>query len=418
MPERRSSPFPPDFLWGAATSAHQVEGDNRASDWWAFEQAGELPFRSGAACRHYQLFEQDFELARAWGHNAHRFSIEWSRIEPREGEWDQGAIDHYREVVLALRRRGLEPLVTLHHFTNPAWFTRAGGWARRDSAARFARYVERIAGALRTRYAGGSRSTSPRSTPKKASCSATGRPSTASTGGGPARCCATWAAPTVSPMTSCIAPGRTPWSVWPTARRWWSPERRRDRSTAWRQACASWSSIACRCAAARRPQSKVRFHRPELLLPEHRLLAGRGRRGAVRARLARGRPERAARVQRHRLGDLARGPEAAARALRLLRRPPADHRERPRDRGRGAAHGVPQRPSSGARRGACRRRPGRRLLLLVADRQLRMVTRHWPAFRPGRHGLRDPATIAAPGRRLFRRGLQKECAAGRRRRRA
>jgi beta-glucosidase len=149
MPDRRFSPFPPDFLWGAATSAHQVEGDNRASDWWAFEQAGELPFKSGAACRHYQLFEQDFELARAWGHNAHRFSIEWSRIEPHEGKWDQGAIDHYREVVQALRQRGIEPLVTLHHFTNPAWFTRAGGWSRRDSAARFARYVERIAGELK-----------------------------------------------------------------------------------------------------------------------------------------------------------------------------------------------------------------------------------------------------------------------------
>ena len=145
MPDSRCSPFPPGFLWGAATAAHQVEGDNRSSDWWEFEQAGRLPFASADACRHYQLFEQDFELARTWGHNAHRFSIEWSRIEPREGVWDQDALDHYREVVRALRRRGIEPLVTLHHFTNPAWFTRAGGWSARGSAARFARYVERVA---------------------------------------------------------------------------------------------------------------------------------------------------------------------------------------------------------------------------------------------------------------------------------
>ena len=72
--------FPPGFLWGAATAAHQVEGDNRWNDWWAFEQAGKLPFKSGAACRHYDLFDQDFDLAQTWGHNAHRFSIEWSRI--------------------------------------------------------------------------------------------------------------------------------------------------------------------------------------------------------------------------------------------------------------------------------------------------------------------------------------------------
>ena len=149
MPDQRSSRFPPGFLWGAATAAHQVEGDNRASDWWAFEGAGKLPFASGDACRHFQLFEQDFELARACGHNAHRFSIEWSRIEPRPGEWDQSALEHYRKVVQALRARGMEPLVTLHHFTNPAWFTAAGGWLARRNVARFGRYVERVAGHLK-----------------------------------------------------------------------------------------------------------------------------------------------------------------------------------------------------------------------------------------------------------------------------
>jgi beta-glucosidase len=140
--------FPPGFLWGAATAAHQVEGGNRANDWWAFEEAGKLPFRSGDACRHYELFEQDFDLARAWGHNAHRFSIEWSRIEPRPGAWDLAALDHYREVIEALRARGMEPVVTLHHFTNPAWFADAGGWLVRRNALHFARYVEFVAGRL------------------------------------------------------------------------------------------------------------------------------------------------------------------------------------------------------------------------------------------------------------------------------
>jgi beta-glucosidase len=134
--------FPENFLWGAATSSHQVEGDNRWNDWWAYEQLGRLPYKSGEACRHYQLFEKDFDLARSWGHNAHRLSIEWSRIEPTEGRWDMDATAHYGEVIGALRARGLEPVITLHHYTLPAWFDRGGGWLRRDSVRLFARYAE------------------------------------------------------------------------------------------------------------------------------------------------------------------------------------------------------------------------------------------------------------------------------------
>jgi beta-glucosidase len=137
--------FPPDFLWGAATSSHQVEGDNRWNDWWEYEQAGLLPYRSGETCRHYQLYEADFDLAQSWGHNAHRFSLEWSRIEPAEGQWDPEAIAHYQAVLRALRSRGMEPVVTLHHFTNPAWFAHRGGWLRRDSAKLFARYAAYVA---------------------------------------------------------------------------------------------------------------------------------------------------------------------------------------------------------------------------------------------------------------------------------
>jgi beta-glucosidase len=145
--------FPPSFLWGASTASHQVEGGNRWNDWWPLETSGRLPHRSGDACKQYELFESDFDLAQSWNHNAHRLSIEWSRIEPREGEWDEAAVAHYSRVFGALLERGIEPVVTLHHFTNPAWFAAAGGWTDRRSVARFAKYAafiaERFSGQVR-----------------------------------------------------------------------------------------------------------------------------------------------------------------------------------------------------------------------------------------------------------------------------
>src|SRR3989338_4706506 len=107
--------FPPTFLWGAATSAHQVEGDNCHNDWWAWEQASRVKEPSGAACDHYQRFGEDFDLVQRLHHNAHRLSIEWSRIEPEPGRWDEQAIAHYQDVIHALRERDLEPIVTLFH---------------------------------------------------------------------------------------------------------------------------------------------------------------------------------------------------------------------------------------------------------------------------------------------------------------
>jgi beta-glucosidase len=140
--------FPDGFLWGAATSAHQVEGNNVHSDWWVWEQMGRVKDRSGLACDHYRRFAQDFDLAASLGHNAHRFSVEWARIEPAEGQWDDEALAHYVAVVRALRARRLEPIVTLHHFTNPEWFLAKGGWIRPGSVDLFARYVRRVAAAL------------------------------------------------------------------------------------------------------------------------------------------------------------------------------------------------------------------------------------------------------------------------------
>jgi beta-glucosidase len=140
--------FPSGFLWGASTASHQVEGGNLWNDWWECEQDGRLPCRSEEACRHYELYASDFDLARGLGHNAHRLSIEWSRIEPVAGEWNEAALQHYADVIEALRSRGIEPVVTLHHFSNPAWFARNGGWTRSDAVSLFARYVERVAARL------------------------------------------------------------------------------------------------------------------------------------------------------------------------------------------------------------------------------------------------------------------------------
>ncbi len=137
------------FLWGAATSAYQVEGNNIHSDWYHWEKKQVNQARSGKAAGHYERFRDDFVLARQLGHNAHRFSLEWARLEPAEGEWNEEAVQHYREVLLALRQNGLEPLVTLYHFTLPQWVAERGGWQNPQTIHWFARYVERIVEALK-----------------------------------------------------------------------------------------------------------------------------------------------------------------------------------------------------------------------------------------------------------------------------
>lgn len=137
--------FPEGFLWGAATSAHQVEGNNVNSDWWDFEQKNQPPEkRSGLACDQYNRYAEDFELAKNLNHNAHRLSIEWARIEPKEGEFDQPAIDHYIQVLKALKDKGFTVMLTLHHFTNPKWLADKGGWKNGKVVFYFERFVKKI----------------------------------------------------------------------------------------------------------------------------------------------------------------------------------------------------------------------------------------------------------------------------------
>ena len=144
--------FPPDFRWGTATSAHQVEGNNTNNDWWRWEQEeGHIlrGHRSGRACDWWERAEEDFDRAAAMHQNAHRLSVEWSRIEPQDGVWDEAALERYRTMVQGLRQRGIEPMVTLHHFTNPLWLADMGGWERGEVVIpRFRRFVRRVVEAL------------------------------------------------------------------------------------------------------------------------------------------------------------------------------------------------------------------------------------------------------------------------------
>jgi len=141
-----TKPFPAGFLWGVSTAAHQCEGNNRNNQWWEWEAAGKTRSgeRSGLACDWWNKAEDDFDIARDMGLNALRFSVEWSRIEPRPGEWDRDAIQRYRQMLAGLHQRGLRPFVCLHHFSNPLWFENTGAFLHPDCVARFERFARKV----------------------------------------------------------------------------------------------------------------------------------------------------------------------------------------------------------------------------------------------------------------------------------
>jgi beta-glucosidase len=146
-----TSTFPEGFLWGTATAAHQVEGGNVNNDHWEMEHAEHSPFvePSGDACDSYHRWEEDLDLVAGAGLDTYRFSLEWSRIEPEEGEFSRAGLDHYRRIVDGCRDRGLTPIVTLVHFTMPRWMMHDGGWTGPKAGDRIARYTEFAAPALR-----------------------------------------------------------------------------------------------------------------------------------------------------------------------------------------------------------------------------------------------------------------------------
>ena len=138
--------FPKEFLLGASTAAHQVEGNNRYSDLWAQEQMEHSSFAepSNDAVDHYHRYEEDIALLAGAGLNAYRFSIEWARVEPQEGCFDESELEHYRKVIRCCREHGVEPVVTLHHFSSPKWLIAKGGWEAESTVEYFKRYVSYV----------------------------------------------------------------------------------------------------------------------------------------------------------------------------------------------------------------------------------------------------------------------------------
>ncbi|MFF5966434.1 glycoside hydrolase family 1 protein [Streptomyces collinus] len=144
--------FPDDFLWGAATAGHQIEGNNVRADIWAMEHVTDAPFAepSGDACDSYHRYAEDIRLLAESGLNTYRFSIEWSRIEPERGLFSRAELEHYRRMVRSCLAHDVTPVVTLNHFTVPAWFAREGAWAQPDAADLFERYVRFVVTELHT----------------------------------------------------------------------------------------------------------------------------------------------------------------------------------------------------------------------------------------------------------------------------
>ena len=145
--------FPRGFLWGSATAAHQVEGNNTNNNWWAWEQEpGRIlhGHKSGLACDWWSgRWREDFDRAAQSGQNAHRLSVEWSRIQPAPDRWDEEALDRYREMLRGLHERGMTPMVTLHHFTDPLWLTEKGGWENELVVGYFEKFAHKVVEALR-----------------------------------------------------------------------------------------------------------------------------------------------------------------------------------------------------------------------------------------------------------------------------
>ncbi len=166
--------FPKNFLWGASTSAHQIEGGNH-NQWSVWEQEnakvlamqaehqyGDLAswqkskrlatnpanYVSGKTVDHYNRYEEDFDLLAEMNMNAFRFSVEWSRVEPEEGAWNAEALAHYKQYVAELKKRGIEPVMTLFHFTLPVWFAEKGGFEKRANVKHFVQFTEKIMGEL------------------------------------------------------------------------------------------------------------------------------------------------------------------------------------------------------------------------------------------------------------------------------
>jgi beta-glucosidase len=142
--EKKAETFPAGFLWGAATSSYQTEGNNSNSDWWEWEQKGKTKDKSGVACDYWNRWREDHELLSELGVNSFRLSLEWSRIEPEEGKFSEEAINHYREILQDLKNRNIKTVVTFWHYTVPLWFAHKYGWQNKKAVDIFSRYCQEV----------------------------------------------------------------------------------------------------------------------------------------------------------------------------------------------------------------------------------------------------------------------------------
>jgi beta-glucosidase len=136
--------LPKDFLWGSSTAGHQIEGGNIHSQLWKQELEGKFETPSGKACNSYELYDEDTKILKDFGHQGYRMSIEWSRIEPFEGQYNNEAIEHYVRQLNGLCESGIKPFVTLHHFSHPEWFEKLGAFNKEENNIHFLRYIEKI----------------------------------------------------------------------------------------------------------------------------------------------------------------------------------------------------------------------------------------------------------------------------------
>jgi len=142
--------FPKDFLWGTGTSAYQVEGDCTNNNWSELENQTKedgtpfLPKKSGKACDHWNRYKEDIQLMKNIGLDAYRFSIEWSKVEPEEGKFDEAALQHYADVCDELQRQGIEPVVGLHHYTDPIWFVQKGGFEKEENIENYVTFAQKV----------------------------------------------------------------------------------------------------------------------------------------------------------------------------------------------------------------------------------------------------------------------------------
>jgi beta-glucosidase len=142
--------FPKGFLWGTATAAHQVEGNNTNNNWWKWEQEGHTADKSGLACDWWGgRWKEDFDRAAEAGQNAHRLSVEWSRIQPAPDRWDEDALERYRAILRGLRDRNMTVMVTLHHCTDPLWLAEVGSWETEAVVPLFEKFVRKTVEALK-----------------------------------------------------------------------------------------------------------------------------------------------------------------------------------------------------------------------------------------------------------------------------